>query len=90
VPDAPDRPAPANPSGTCYGCADTFRGALGQRREHRVSSDEPTFMDSRTGRWFCSNCIVALVTWELDDRPEDDQPDNPYPEWLGERGPGDV
>lgn len=86
MPETPDRrPAPANPSGTCYGCADTFRNAFGERKEHRVASDEPAFMDSRTGRWFCSDCIVCLVTWELDGRPEPDE--HSYPEWLGEEAP---
>lgn len=62
---------------SCYGCLDV----LG---EHRNDSHEVLFTDSRTGRRFCHECLLCLVTWELDDRPEADDPDCHYVEWVGE------
>jgi len=52
----------------CYGCADINRGALGQRTSGRVN--ESVFVDSRTGRGFCAECVMALVSWELDGCPD--------------------
>lgn len=68
----------------CYGCSDSIRTALGHRTR---STHEFVFTDSRTGRGFCHECAAALISWELDGRPEADEPDCGYPEWLGEREP---
>lgn len=66
----------------CYGCADTHRTALGAPGSGRVGTD-PVFTDSRTGRSFCAECVLALLTWELDGCPEADE--MPYPAWIDTR-----
>lgn len=70
----------ANPAvnmsgGDCFGCE--LRG--GSSRCHH----DVVFTDSRTGNSFCHECVSALVSWEMDGKPEPDE--YPYPIWIGER-----
>lgn len=59
------------PSDRCFGC---------WYYQPRMGGHDPAFMDLRTGRRFCHECMAALVTWELDGEPEPDE--SAYPDWL--------
>ena len=63
----------------CHGCADLNRDLAGNPGSGRVGPD-PVFTDSRTGRSFCAECLLALLTWEMDGSPEPDE--MPYREWI--------
>lgn len=56
----------------CYGCHD----GLGYRCRH-----DSYFVDTRTGRPFCAECVGVLASWELDGCPDPDG-DSPYWDWV--------
>jgi hypothetical protein len=78
-----ERPRDCACPNVCYGCANALHNLHldGSAGSGRVN--EPVFTDSRTGRSFCTDCAVCLITWEMDGHPED--PDLPYLDWIGEQ-----
>jgi hypothetical protein len=59
----------------CYGCFYT---------EGRQCRHDDYFIDTRTGRRFCGECVTAMVQWELDGSPNPDEHD--YFEWSNADG----
>lgn len=51
----------------CFGCDSRHAGM---------------FLDSRTHKWFCGECTMALLSWEFDGCPDD--PDFAYRDWIAE------
>ena len=70
----------------CYGCSDRNRRADGSPGSGRVN--EAVFVDSRTGRGFCAQDVIALAEWEMDGCPDSADPEFPYPyaSWIAQRG----
>jgi len=70
-----DTPTPSLPSrGEGEGCFGCFNDT-GYIERH-----DAYFIDTRTGRRFCAECVVVLATWELDGCPEPDE--RSYTEWV--------
>jgi len=67
-----------DPADGCYGCWERS----GYRCNHDV-----LFTDSRTGRRFCHECVVMLVSWELDGEPEPDE--HSFADWVGQEPTAD-
>ena len=61
------------PPDRCYGC---------WGYSPRQGGRNPELMDLRTGRRYCHECMAALITWELDGRP--DESETIYSDWLAD------
>lgn len=59
-------------SAGCFGCRDT----VGYRVRH-----DAYYVDTRTNRAFCAECVGVLAGWELDGCPDPDG-DSPYWTWI--------
>lgn len=51
-------------------------------REGRPIHAEVLFTDSRTGRIYCHDDILSLITWEMDGCPNADDPHLDLREWV--------
>ena len=66
----------------CFGCSEesASRSVLGIRKTVRT---DVVFTDSRTGRGFCHEHVLALASWEMDGCPGPPaDPDLPYADWI--------